>query len=280
VRRRWGWARLVLTALRVAVLLALSAIFALPFFWLLTSAVKTQADLFASPPVWIPSTLAWDNFGNALNFFPFFQDLTNTTIVCMGSVIGTLVSNSLIAYGLSRIQWHGRNLVFILLLGTLLLPQQVTLIPLFILFKQMHWVDTFLPLIVPTFFGNAFFMFLLRQFFLTIPTELGDAVRVDGGSDWTIFRRIVIPLSKPALATVALFAFINAWNDFLNPLVYLQSEDKYTLSIGLTSFLDQHGSEWSALMAASTLVLLPIVVLFFFTQRTFIQGVTLTGLKE
>jgi ABC-type glycerol-3-phosphate transport system permease component len=279
-RRHWNWRRRVAIAWRVVVLLALTLLFALPFFWLLTSAVKTQADLFASPPVWIPSQLEWDNFSHALDFFPFVQDLVNTMIVCVGSVVGTLLSNSLIAYGLSRIQWRGRTLVFVLLLGTLLLPYQVTLIPLFILFKNMGWVDTYLPLIVPTFFGNAFFMFLLRQFFLTIPTDLSDAVKVDGGSEFTIFSRIVLPLSKPALATVALFAFINAWNDFLGPLIYLQTESKYTLAIGLASFLDQHGSEWSSLMAASTLVLLPIVVLFFLTQRTFIQGITLTGIKE
>ena len=169
--------------------------------------------------------------------------------------------------------------MFILLLGTLLLPAQVTLIPLFILFAHMRWVDTYLPLIVPTFFGNAFFMFLLRQFFLTIPAELGEAVRVDGGSEFTIFSRIVIPLSTPALAVVALFTFINSWNDFLGPLVYLRTPSKYTLSIGLSTFLGQYGSQWSWLMAASALVFVPIVVLFFFTQRTFIQGITFTGSK-
>src|SRR2546421_760368 len=273
------WSRLLTRALFVAVLLGLTVTFALPFYWLLSTAVKPTTELFVAPPIWIPSHLEWSNFSNAVNFFPFVQYLTNTLIICAGAVVGTLLSNSLIAYGLSRIQWPGRNLLFILLLGTLLLPYQVILIPLFILFAHLHWVDTYLPLIVPTFFGNAFFMFLLRQFFFTIPPQLGEAVRVDGGSELTIFARIVIPLSTPALAVVALFTFINTWNDFLGPLVYLRTQSKYTLSIALSTFLGQYGSQWSWLMAASALVFIPIVILFFFTQRTFIQGITFTGSK-
>ena len=274
VRRRF-----VPRALLLVLLAVLTAAFALPFYWLLSTAVKTSPQIFAVPPVWLPRPPQWSNFSNAMSFFPFGQYLFNTLIICVGTVIGTLLSNSLIAYGLSRIQWPGRNLVFILLLGTLLLPFQVTLIPLFIMFAHIGWVDTYLPLIVPAFFGNAFFMFLLRQFFLTIPSELGEAVRIDGGSELTIFARIVIPLAKPALAVVALFAFINSWNDFLGPLVYIRTQSKYTLSIGLSTFLGQYGSQWSWLMAASALVFVPIVILFFFTQRLFIQGITFTGSK-
>jgi len=276
-RRRWS--RLPARILILVILLVLTACFVLPFYWLLITSVKPMDELFVFPPIWVPHHFAWDNFSNALGFFPFWQYLFNTVEICVGTVAGTLISNSLIAYGLSRIDWPGRNLVFILLLSTLLLPSQVTLIPLFIMFAHIGWVDTYLPLVVPAFFGNAFFMFLLRQFFLSIPAELGDAVRVDGGSEWTIFTRIILPLSIPALATVALFAFINSWNDFLGPLVYLQTESKYTLAIGLSTFLGQYGSQWSWLMAASALVFIPIVVLFFFTQRTFIQGITLTGSK-
>jgi multiple sugar transport system permease protein len=278
-RQHIVWSRVLTRALIVAVLLLFSLSCALPFYWLLSTAVKPATELFVTPPVWIPSHLEWSNFSNAVNFFPFVQYLANTLIICAGTVVGTLLSNSLIAYGLARIQWPGRNLLFVLLLGTLLLPYQVTLIPLFILFAHMHWVDTYLPLIVPAFFGNAFFMFLLRQFFLTIPRELSEAVRVDGGSEFTIFARVVLPLSTPALAVVALFTFINSWNDFLGPLVYLRTPGKYTLSIGLSTFLGQYGSQWSWLMAASTLVFIPIVILFFFTQRTFIQGITFTGSK-
>jgi multiple sugar transport system permease protein len=270
---------LLVRALVLLLLLALTVMFIIPFYWLLSTAVKPDSEIFVFPPVWLPSPVQWSNLSNAINFFPFWQYLGNTLIICAGTVAGTLISNSLVAYGLARIQWPGRNILFGLLLGTLLLPSQVTLIPLFILFAHMGWVDTYAPLIVPAFFGNAFFMFLLRQFFLTIPAELCDAVRVDGGSEWTIFTRIVIPLSVPVLATVALFSFINAWNDFLGPLIYLQTSDKYTLSIGLSFFLGTYGSQWSWLMAASALVFVPIVVLFFFTQRTFIQGITLTGTK-
>ncbi len=276
---RRGWTRIGARVLTLVVLVVLTACFVLPFYWLLATSVKPMDELFVFPPIWIPHRFAWDNFSNALGFFPFRQYLFNTVEICVSTVAGTLISNSLIAYGLSRINWPGRNLVFILLLSTLLLPSQVTLIPLFIMFAHIGWVDTYLPLVVPAYFGNAFFMFLLRQFFMSIPAELGDAVRVDGGSEWTIFTRIMLPLSIPALATVALFAFINSWNDFLGPLVYLQTQSKYTLAIGLNTFLGQYGSEWSWLMAASALVFIPIVVLFFFTQRTFIQGITLTGSK-
>jgi multiple sugar transport system permease protein len=277
--RRLHWGRIVERAVVLVLMLALTACFALPFYWLLATSLKPNDELFVFPPIWVPHQFEWDNYSSALNFFPFWQYLFNTLKICVGTVAGTLISNSLIAYGLSRIEWRGRNIVFLLILSTLLLPSQVTLIPLFIMFSHIGWVDTYYPLIVPAFFGNAFYMFLLRQFFLSIPAELGDAVRVDGGSEWTIFTRIILPLSVPALATVALFAFINAWNDFLGPLVYLESQSKYTLAIGLNTFLGQYGSQWSWLMAASATVFIPIVILFFFTQRTFIQGITLTGSK-
>ncbi len=278
-RRQVRWSRYSGRAAIIAVLVVLTVAFALPFYWLLTTALKTAPEIFAVPPVWVPTDPQWSNFSNAMGFFPFGQYLFNTLTICAVTVLGTLLSNSLIAYGLSRIEWPGRNLVFILLLGTLLLPFQVTLIPLFIMFAHIGWVDTYLPLVVPAFFGNAFFMFLLRQFFMGIPRELGEAVRMDGGSEFTVFWRIVLPLSKSALAVVALFAFINAWNDFLGPLVYLRTQSKYTLAIGLSSFLGQYGSQWSWLMAASALVFIPIVILFFFTQRLFIQGITFTGSK-
>ena len=264
----------------IAVLAVLTVAFALPFYWLLSTALKTSPQIFVVPIVWVPSPPQWSNFSNAISFFPFWQYLFNTVVICAFTVLGTVCSNSLIAYGLARIDWPGRNLVFILLLGTLLLPSQVTLIPLFIMFAHIGWVDTYLPLIVPAFFGNAFFMFLLRQFFMGIPRELGEAVRIDGGSEFTIFWRIIVPLSKSALAVVALFSFINSWNDFLGPLVYIRTQSKYTLAVGLSTFLGQYGSQWSWLMAASALVFIPIVILFFFTQRLFIQGITFTGSKE
>ncbi|MGV3722145.1 MAG: carbohydrate ABC transporter permease, partial [Actinomycetota bacterium] len=175
--------------------------------------------------------------------------------------------------------WPGRDALFLILLATMMLPGQVTLIPVFAIFRALGWVDTIKPLVVPQFLGTAFYIFMLRQFFMTIPLELSDAARMDGCSEWDIYRRVILPLARPALATVGLFTFINAWNDFLGPLIYLNDDRKATLSLGLQQFVSQHGAEWSMLMAASTLMTLPIIVLFFFAQRTFIQGITLTGVK-
>jgi multiple sugar transport system permease protein len=194
-------------------------------------------------------------------------------------VAGTLLSAALPAYGFSRLRWKGRDALFFLMLATLMLPAQVTQLPVFLLFRALGWTGTFLPLIVPSFFGNAFSIFLLRQFFLTLPQELSDAARIDGCSEAGIFWRIVLPLSKPALATVALFAFIGAWTDFQGPLLYLHDERQYTLAIGLQAFQGRHGGQWNLLMAAATVVTLPLVAAFFFAQRTFIKGIAATGLK-
>ncbi|MBM3499709.1 MAG: carbohydrate ABC transporter permease [Armatimonadetes bacterium] len=194
-------------------------------------------------------------------------------------MVGTLLSCSLVAYGLARIRWRGRNALFYGIIATMMLPFQVTMVPIFVVFARLGWVDSFLPLTVPAFFGNAFFIFLLRQFFLTIPDELADAARIDGCSEWDIYWRVVLPLAKPALATVGLFAFMNTWNDYVGPLIYLSDASKYTLSLGLASFSSQYGSYPGMLMAVTVVMTLPIIVLFFLAQRTFIQGITLTGIK-
>lgn len=223
--------------------------------------------------------LELSNYSRGLQYIPFLQQLRNTLIICSFAVIGTLLSCSLVAYGLSKIEWKGRNTLFIILLSTMMLPYQVIMVPVFAIFVWLGWVDTFLPLTVPAFLGNAFFIFLLRQFFMTIPKDLSEAARLDGCNEFDIYRRIVIPLSKPALATVGLFTFMGAWNDFLGPLIYLVNEKNYTLSIGLAMFLGQYGNEYGMLMAVSTVVTIPIIILFFFTQRTFIQGITMSGIK-
>jgi multiple sugar transport system permease protein len=194
-------------------------------------------------------------------------------------VAGTVLSSSLVAYGLARIPWKGRNVLFALLLSTMILPGQVTMVPLFAVFKWLGWVDTFLPLTVPAFLGNAFFIFLLRQFFLTIPNDLTEAARIDGCNELTTYWRIILPLATPALATVGLFTFMNTWNDFLGPLIYLFDDRKFTLSVGLAMFSSQYGSFWGQLMAVSAMMILPILILFFFTQRTFIQGIAMSGIK-
>ena len=223
--------------------------------------------------------LHWENYADAFEVMDFWQNLRNTLFICYTVVLGTLLSCSLVAYSFSRIEWPGRDLLFMLVLATMMLPYSVTLIPLFAVYRQLGWVGTFKPLIVPAFFGTAFYIFLLRQFFMSIPRDLSAAARIDGCTEFGIFSRIVLPLSKPALATTALFMFMFQWGDFLNPLIYLQDDRQYTLAIALQQFQSQHESAWGALMAMSTVITLPIIVLFFFTQRTFIQGITMTGLK-
>jgi multiple sugar transport system permease protein len=265
--------------LRHAALLTLSLFFVLPFYWLVITSLKSDAEVFALPPVFFPKALRWGNYPEAVHYIPFFLYLKNTLVICLLSVAGSVVSSSLVAYSLARIRWPGRDLLFFILLATMMLPGQVTMVPVFAIFRALGWVDTIKPLVVPHFLGTAFYIFLLRQFFLTIPLELSDAARIDGCSEWAIYRRVVVPLSRPALATVGLFTFINAWNDFGGPLLYLNDERRATLSLGLQQFVGQHGTEWSLLMAASTLMALPIILIFFLAQRTFIQGITLTGIK-
>jgi multiple sugar transport system permease protein len=253
--------------------------FALPFYWLVSTALKPDAQIFQMPPAWIPHPALWQNYPRSLRYIPFWLYTGNTLKICLLSVLGTLFSCSVVAYSLAKIRWRGRDLVFYSLIATMLLPGQVTMIPTFTIFKSLGWIGTSLPLIVPSFFGSAFNIFLLRQFFMTIPGELSEAAKLDGCSEWAIYWRIVLPLARPALTTVGLFTFIGAWNDFLGPLLYLNDERTYTLSMGLQRFVSQHGAEWAMLMAASTIMTLPIIVIFFLAQRTFIQGTTLTGLK-
>jgi len=263
-------------AVTYLILAGLSVLFFVPFVWLVITAFKPERDIFTT--VW-PRTWVWDNFTNGLTHFPFALYLRNTLFLCAVNVVGTVLSSSLVAYGLSRIPWKGRHALFALLISTMILPSQVTMVPLFALFKWLGWVDTYLPLTVPAFLGNAFFVFLLRQFFLTIPNDLSEAARLDGCSEFTTYWRVMLPLATPALATVGLFTFMNTWNDFLGPLIYLFDERKSTLSVGLAMFSSQYGSFWGQLMAVSTLMIIPILVMFFFTQRTFIQGIAMSGIK-
>jgi multiple sugar transport system permease protein len=260
-------------------LVLLSLVFLVPLLWLITSSLKTDAQILRFPPEWIPSPLTLKNYPGGLTFIPFWRQLANTLLISGLAVLGTLLSCSLAAYGLARVRWRGRNALFGILLGTMMLPFQVTMVPVFVMFAKIGWVDTFWPLIVPHFLGSAFYIFLMRQFFLTIPMELTEAARIDGCSEWDIYRRIVLPLSKPVLATVGLFAFMASWNDYLGPLIYLADESHYTLSLGLASFSSQYGSYPGMLMAVTVVITVPIIAIFFFAQRTFIQGITLTGIK-
>jgi len=246
---------------------------------MVSTSLKPDHELFTERIVWIPSRVSWENYQKALSAFPFWLYVRNTLLVAGFVVVGTVLSCLPPAYAFARMRWRGRNFWFWVMLSTLMLPPQVTLLPVFLLFRWLGWVDTFLPLIVPAFFGNAFLIFLLRQFFLTLPQELIDAAYLDGCSDWTILWRIVVPLAKPAIATVALFSFVWAWTDFMSPLIYLNDASKFTLAVGLQYFLGRHGEQWNLLMAAAGVVTAPLVLVFLLAQRAFIRGVTLTGLK-
>ena len=221
----------------------------------------------------------WQNYSKAIRYIPFLRYLANTLMICVSNVIGAALSCSLVAYGFGRIRWFGRDFFFLILLATMMLSGQVTLLPVFRIFRELGWIGTFLPLIVPSFFGSAFFIFLLRQFFMGIPQELSEAAVIDGCSELGIYAKIILPLAKPALLTVALFTFLGNWDDFMGPLIYLTDNSKYTLAVGLQHFLGQHDAEWAQLMALSTMMTLPVIVLFFLTQKTFVKGITLGGVK-
>lgn len=221
----------------------------------------------------------WQNYTRAFEMMDFWQNLKNTLFICVVAVLGTVLSSSVVAYGFARIPWRGRDLLFWLVLATMMIPYQVTVIPLFAVYSKLGWVGSFKPLVAPYFFGVPFYIFLLRQFFKGIPEDLSAAARIDGCNEFGIFARIILPLAKPALATTALFMFLWQWGDFLNPLIFLQDARQYTLAVALQQFQSQHDSAWGPLMAMSTVITLPVVVLFFLAQRTFIQGITLTGLK-
>lgn len=270
-----------------ALLIVLSILFVFPFLWLLSTAVKPIDETMKMPPVWIPSKFQWNNFTDAitygsksLGYIPFLVYARNTLLLCILTVAGTVFSNALVAYSFARLRWKGRDLLFGVTLATMMVPFPVLMVPTFALFRHLDWIGTYRPLWVPAWFGSAFSIFLLRQFFRSIPFELSEAATIDGASHWRIFRDVVLPLSKPALAVVALFAFMGTWNDFLGPLIYLMDQKTFTLSLGLQFYQSQNGgTQWNLLMAASTIVILPVIILFFFTQRLFIQGIALTGLK-
>ena len=337
-----------------AVINFIGLFFLIPFLWMLITAFKSNADVFHTPPRWLPYdnvrvevngeqlplynvrtengveqlavveiiegvgkfvdpadpdqvltyelqqgttkiaepimhvSFRWQNFPDAMNrgsrpgigasFWVYFK---NSLIIAFFVIIGTLVSNTPVAYAFARIQFPGRDVLFVFVLATMMLPYQVTMIPLYLFFNNfLHWGDTFLPIIVPAFFANAFDVFLLRQFFRTIPEEMCDAARVDGASEWQIFTRLILPLSVPVLATVSVFTFLWAWNDFTGPLLYLTSPKNFTMALGLQDFQSQRTLVWNQLMAAATVFTIPIVIAFFFAQKTFIQGIKLTGSKE
>ncbi len=261
------------------ILALLTVIYVVPFLWLLSSSLKSPTEIFRVPIVWIPEKLQWVNFVRATTDISFFLYLRNTLTIIAGVLIGSLISNTLVAYAFSKIEWKGRNTLFIIVLITMMMPYQIIMIPQFLFFHALGWTGTFLPLTVPAFFGNAFFIFLLRQFFIGIPNEISQAARIDGANEFTIFSLIVLPLTKPAITTVAIFAFLNTWNDFLGPLIFLTSDRNYTLAIGIQQIMSVNDPRWNVLMAAGVLMTVPVLLLFFLLQKYFIQGIAFTGIK-
>jgi len=274
IKMEWGrvfiWLILVVGAI----------VMALPFLWLVSSSLKLERKVFQYPPQLIPDPIRFQNYVDALTYKPFHIYVKNTFIIVMLNEVAILGSASFCAYGFARIRFPGRDLWFSIVLATMMVPFFALMVPSFVIFSRLKWIDTFLPLTVPLFFGGgAFNIFLLRQFFRTIPEELADAARIDGCSEFGIYARIMLPLAKPALTTVAIFTFLGGWNNFIGPLLYLNSPDKFTVAIGLATFRSVMRTRWDLLMAASTAMTLPVIAIFFALQRYFIQGVVMTGLK-
>jgi multiple sugar transport system permease protein len=267
--------------LNILLILLVVVLFSFPFFWMLSTSLKDLNEATRTPPTMLPTVWHWGNFAEATTTIPFWRQAFNTLVLCILNVIGTTASCAFVAYGFSRIDWPGRDWFFWVTLSTMMIPGAVLMVPLYGLFRELGWVGTNLPLWVPAFFASAYNIFLLRQFFLTIPRDLGEAAEIDGCGELRIFAQIVLPLMRPALIVVALFSFMYVWNDFMGPLIYLTDERLFTLALGLQAFQSRlGGTEVHLLMAAGTLVILPVLVLFLFAQRYFIEGIAMSGLKS
>jgi multiple sugar transport system permease protein len=271
---------------RYALLIGLAITFIMPLYWMAMSALKNVTQVYAIPPIWFPIPPRWQNYPEAWRVDNFNLYALNTVLrYAIPVTIGSVLSNAIVAYGFSRIRWPGRDILFSICLMTMMIPGQVTMVPVFIIFKHLGWVNSYRPLVIPSFFSGAYTIFMLRQFYRTIPEELSDAARIDGAGEWDILWRVILPLVKPALAVVALTSFMGAWNEYMGPLIYINNTDLYPLTMGiarLNASLNQVGIKELAypyLMAVSTVVTLPTLLIFFFAQRTFIEGITLTGIK-
>jgi ABC-type glycerol-3-phosphate transport system permease component len=262
------------------ILLSGAVVMVLPFIWMISTSFKEPGQTFVYPPQFIPDPITFENYPNMWNALPFANFFFNSVKIASLNTIGQLITCSMAAFAFSVLIFRGRDLLFLLLIATLMIPYQVTLIPTFILFSKIGWVGTHLPLWVPAFWGGAFGTFLLRQFYLTIPIDLAESARIDGASIWQIYRHVYIPLSGPPMAALAIFTFMWTWNDLLNPLIYVNELDKLTLTIGLSFFQNQYGGKWTLMMAGAVVSILPIIVIFFFAQKYFIQGIATTGVKR
>ena len=268
--RRW---------LLLALLWGVALLFLIPLLWMLSSSLKPTWQIFETPPRWLPDPPRWENYLEALTTLPFGLYLRNTTVITLLTIVGHLLSCTLVAYAFARLRAPGRDTLFVVMLATLMLPYPVTMTPLYVIFHRLGWINTFLPLTVPAFLGSPFYIFLLRQFFLTIPRDFEDAARIDGANIVQILAWVIVPMVAPALATVTLFTFQASWNDFLAPLIYLQRPDLYTVTLGLQFFRSTYTTNWAYLMAASLATMLPVIAVFFAAQRYFLAGISLAGIK-
>jgi ABC-type glycerol-3-phosphate transport system permease component len=268
--RRW---------LLLALLWGVALLCLIPLLWMLSSSLKPTWQIFETPPRWLPDPPRWENYREALTTLPFGLYLRNTTVITLLTIVGHLLSCTLVAYAFARLRAPGRDTLFVVMLATLMLPYPVTMTPLYVIFHRLGWINTFLPLTVPAFLGSPFYIFLLRQFFLTIPRDFEDAARIDGANIVQILAWVIVPMVAPALATVTLFTFQASWNDFLAPLIYLQRPDLYTVTLGLQFFRSTYTTNWAYLMAASLATMLPVIAVFFAAQRYFLAGISLAGIK-
>jgi len=276
-RRIWG-------TFNFTMLCGLGVLMALPFFWMLSTSLKVEQQVYLFPPIWIPNPWAWENYRISLfDILPFTRFFLNTIYITVTATVGAVLSSSMVAFAFARLRWPGRDKGFLLVLATMMVPTYSTIVPRFILFRHLDWVDTFWPLIVPLWFGgSAFFIFLMRQFYMTIPIDLDEAAGIDGCSEFRIWWSIILPLSKPALATITILSFMARWNDFFDPLIFLNTMENFTVALGLNMFraaIEIYGVRYHWLMAASVTVLLPGLIIFFFFQKTFVQGVVMSGIK-
>lgn len=271
----------LIQALTYGIIMLGAVIVFFPFFWQVTTSLKAPADLFTWPPKWIPNPPQFGNYAEVARVVPLERYIRNSLYICIPVIIGTVISCSLAAYGFARLRFKGRDLLFMLLISPMMLPWSVYMVPQFVIFHRLGWYDSYLPLIVPTFFGDPFFIFLLRQFFMTVPFELEDAARIDGAGFFGTYFRVVLPLAKPALAATIIFRFMWTWNDFFGPLIYLSDQRKHTLPLGLAFFQGSPRStvQMHLLMAMSVVIVIPCVLVYFFAQRIFIQGIVFTGVK-
>ncbi len=264
---------------RYGLAIILSLIFLSPFIIMVTTALKTNSDAFTIPVKLLPREVIWNNFPEAVAKIPYFRHMANTIFITLFSVLGQLFATPLVAYSLAKIKWRGAPVISSLIMGTMMIPYTVTMIPLYRIWSELHLTNTYIPLIAPTFFGSPFYIIIMRQFFAGIPNSLLEAAKIDGAGEFKRYILIALPLSKPALTTVGIYAFVAAWSDYLAPLIYINKVDKLTLSLGLQSFLNQFSVDWTHLMAAATIFVIPVVAFFLIFQRNFVEGIATSGLK-